>query len=281
MLLIAFFLLWNLHSLRGIGWNWGARLDRLPPPLPLHPTGFALAAATRALASHIGVALGVALATASAQAGSPAALVSRTLGLDSSSSTNASTSLLVRVPAEALVTFLYGVVAWAGLTLGHTLVALIAFALSRLRRSSPSSSSSSSSSSALWEFDARTWPPLLNKPYAATSLESFWSSHWHVLFRAPFRAVGFFPAVALVRSLAAACSSRCFSSSSSSSSSASSDKDKDNAKRRQERRRAVTAGELVAGTLAVFALSGAMHEFGKNKSVSLYFLLSGSIGRIY
>lgn len=72
------------------------------------------------------------------------------------------------------------------------------------------------------------WSPLLfGTPHLATSLSDFWGKHWHALFRRSFLFLAYAPASKLVRPVLGRTAAR------------------------------------AAGVLAVFALSGLMHDLGQ------------------
>ena len=77
-------------------------------------------------------------------------------------------------------------------------------------------------------FDTRMWPPLMRPPHLATSVARFWTKCWHALFARPFRFIAYEPAQRLVEQVSPGNRS---------------------------------LGQVV-GTLAVFALSGIMHDYG-------------------
>jgi len=115
-----------------------------------------------------------------------------------------------------------GQAAWSGLELGNACVTLIAFVGTVVLRTLLPASLAPA------PFVTRMWPPLMRPPHLATSVGRFWTKCWHALFATPFRFIAYDSSLRVVERLSPG-------------------------------NRAL--GQLV-GTLAVFTLSGLMHDYG-------------------
>jgi len=204
----------NLSSLRGIGWS------NSPPPASLakddtavhsrpsaHPLSRAIHShqgllhklLLRAAWTHLLLLAGLLFVLASEEAGSPYKLVRHGLTalnslMDSPESDGAVAVYSVQIVANALYVLCFGICVYAALDCGFTLLTLLCYIVHSLLRALPLPTPLRPQR----PFEASAWPKLMNAPYLATSLHSFWALHWHSLFRPPFLAVGFQPLHGLV-----------------------------------------------------------------------------------
>lgn len=102
---------------------------------------------------------------------------------------------IAHVAVRALYVLCFGVCVYAALECGFSILTLIVYLVHALLETCPPSFRPRR------RFDVLAWPKLMSAPYFATSLHSFWGSHWHTLFRPPFVAIGFTPARWLVSSV--------------------------------------------------------------------------------
>lgn len=82
---------------------------------------------------------------------------------------------LIEAVAPPLVTVLFGLSAWAGISLNHALAsAVVAVATQTAHNLAPK---------LVGPFDTSRWPPLFHRPYFCTSLTQLWTTGWHSMLR--------------------------------------------------------------------------------------------------
>ena len=213
-------------SLRGLGWSTGCRPHHLPDPLPRNYGPFLRALVGRIAWFQVICAANTWLvATGERSPDKTLRPLLAQLGF-----TNVPLWL-----CHALIGLGIGQAAWSGLEvpalrcgceltaqLGNACATLIAFVGTTLLRAILPDTIRPA------PFDTRMWPPLMRPPHLATSVARFWTKCWHALFARPFRFIAYDPTRRVIESLSPG--NR-------------------------------TLGQLV-GTLAVFTLSGLMHDYG-------------------
>ena len=213
-------------SLRGLGWSTGCRSHHLPDPLPRDYGPFFSALVGRIVwFQAICVANTWLVATSERSRDGTLRPLLAQLGYP-----DAPMWL-----CHLLIGLGIGQAAWSGLEvrrsrrerrsplqLGNACVTLIAFVGTVVLRTLLPASLAPA------PFVTRMWPPLMRPPHLATSVGRFWTKCWHALFATPFRFIAYDPSLRVVERLSPG-------------------------------NRAL--GQLV-GTLAVFTLSGLMHDYG-------------------
>ncbi|KAH9463307.1 hypothetical protein MJO28_008539 [Puccinia striiformis f. sp. tritici] len=176
-------LVWSIHqltSLRGINYVWGWKGRKQEKPT--------LSQTLRlTLISHVGQVMGV---------------IPLVMIRDHGSPTNALLALGVpnfiglRIVAEGLGTFAWGLLCVYGMEFGFCLLTLMAHLINFFSEN-------------VWElpcsfmqwWDLRLFVPVFGSPLSANSLVSLWSYHWHQVYRRSFKIVGAQPATILATKL--------------------------------------------------------------------------------
>ncbi|TRM60986.1 membrane bound O-acyl transferase family-domain-containing protein [Schizophyllum amplum] len=147
-------------NIRGIDWDWSAGL-RLPPQTRTLSSRATFLRETIASALYHGFLLDALLTAIQA------------LGFSSpegASIFDLTLSPLPRYTRSTALTLLTGLTVWAGLQASYDVCTLVGVG-------------------ALWQAPAR-WPPVFDRPWAATSVCAFWGVRWHQVLRDVFTSVG-------------------------------------------------------------------------------------------
>ncbi|TIC24676.1 hypothetical protein E3Q11_03588 [Wallemia mellicola] len=166
----AFFEL--LTNLRGVGWEWGYTLDKLPE---VYYHNFCIKSIIDALKHLFISAISVGILTHAMDNNDSLAIG---FGFRQTAST--------QFASDVVQTIALAAAAWSGLSLGYRLIALTVFSVKKLTRS---------------RFDVERWPCLLQDPLQMTSIHDFWSNKWHALFKRQFVVCGYKPILFICKRL--------------------------------------------------------------------------------
>lgn len=189
----------QLVNLRGVGWKWGLTLDKLPQ---VYRHNFLKSVLKEVIIHHILSNITVSILVLGMHNHDS---LFRALGYD-----NPSTQ--AEFFGDIIRTIVLGTAAWSGLSLGYHLLALAVYLIYKLFG---------------LNFNNLSWPALLSHHvFTLDSVSSFWSQHWHFIFRRQFIILGYKPLYNLGSYLGSKNISKCF------------------------------------GIIGAFAVSGLMHEYG-------------------